>query len=307
MRPWMPGNNLSPSQMIVVTGASGFIGQHLVKELLSRGYMVVGIDIHDSPLFSPNYIHVKGDMYKHSFIQDYLPSTVYHLAGLAGVRESLQDPEAYMKNNVLGFVWLLEECKRWDVKHLCFASSSSVYGDATPPFTEATPTDQQLSPYAVTKKTMELCAAMYRQLYDMKITAFRFFTVFGEGCRRNMFPRRCLESILRGTPITVFGDGSSQRDYTYVGDIVNAIVNHKNAKEPVYNLCSNRPVQLLEFIRLCEEAAGKKATIVYTSEQKGDVSMTHGDNSLAVRDLGFSVSPLAESIQKTFLWIQQNV
>lgn len=274
---------------ILVTGCAGFVGSHLCEKLLNKGYDVYGIDnmndYYDVSLKTNNvsilqkYSRFKfynEDVYNTKQIENIKPFKIIHLASLAGVRNSLINPIDYVDNNVKAFVYLLEEARKNNVFHITYASSSSVYGLNEVPFHEDDTIDKCNSPYAASKKCMEIFAQTYSQLYNIPIVGLRFFTVYGPRGRPDMAPYKFMDAIHNNKPLTQFGDGTSSRDYTYVDDIVDGIINateHKTTE--VFNLGNSTPVALNTFINTLEEIIGKKAIINIIEEQKGDVPKTY--------------------------------
>jgi UDP-glucuronate 4-epimerase len=290
---------------ILVTGCAGFIGSHVCEYLLKRGDIVIGIDnINDYydvkrkennleilKKFT-NFTFFKDDICTTNIISEYKPSKIIHLAAMAGVRYSLENPLLYEKVNIGGFIHILEECKKNNVKHIVYASSSSVYGLNTKvPFSESDPIEKCNSPYACSKMCKEIYAKTYYQLYGIKNIGLRFFTVYGPRGRPDMAPYLFLNAIKNEQKIKKFGDGTSSRDYTYIDDIVSGIIgaldNPNNISCDIYNLGNSSPVSLNEFIETCEKVTGKKAIIEQYPEQLGDVPHTYADISKAKKDLNY--------------------
>jgi UDP-glucuronate 4-epimerase len=298
---------------ILVTGAAGFIGMHTCKRLLERGDKVVGID-NLNDYYDPQLKHDRlaqlvghpGFRFQRLDIadRDGLPrlfvdekfEDVVHLAAQAGVRYSLQNPHAYVDSNLVGFVNMLEGCRQNGIRHLVYASSSSVYGGNTKlPFSERDPVDHPVSLYGATKKANELLAHTYSHLYGLPTTGLRFFTVYGPWGRPDMAPFLFTDAIANGRPIRVFNEGRMQRDFTYVDDIVTGVVatldraptpdagfdsdmpNPGTSAAPfkVFNIGNNEPVELMRFIEAIESATGKKAVKELMPMQPGDVQATH--------------------------------
>ena len=293
---------------IVVTGCAGFIGSHLCDKLLQiPNIEVIGIDNYD-PYYAvenkrsnigilkskyENFTFLQEDILTTKVIQKYKPHKVVHLASLAGVRNSLKKPEDYVKVNVQGFVNILQQCVDNNVMNVVYASSSSVYGtNSKVPFTETDPINQCNSPYAASKKAMESFAQTYSQLYNITTIGLWFFTVYGPRGRPDMAPYKFLHALKNDIPIDKYGDGSSMRDYTYVGDIVEGIMgalHNKNLRKcEVYNLGNNSPVSLNEFIETCEKVTGKCAQINQMEMQLGDVSCTYANIEKARKDLDYN-------------------
>ena len=289
----------------MVTGCAGFIGSHTCERLLKEGNRVLGIDnmndyydvsrkeknIELLKTYS-NFNFIKDDIRTMTYINDFKPDKVCHLASMAGVRYSIENPEVYVDVNIKGFINILEQCRKAGVKQIVYASSSSVYGlNKKVPFSEEDSIETLNSPYATSKMAMELYAKTYSQLYDMNIIGLRFFTVYGPRGRPDMAPYKFLKAISDGVEFQKYGDGTSSRDYTYVDDIVSGVVaslnNNKGIKCEVYNLGNSNPVTLNEFIELCEKVVGKEAIYEEIGNQLGDVPHTYADISKAKRDLEY--------------------
>jgi UDP-glucuronate 4-epimerase len=300
---------------ILVTGAAGFIGMHTSLALLQQGHEVVGIDnlndYYDVQLKMdrlarltalPGFVFQKLDIAQPDALLKLFaaqnPDGVIHLAAQAGVRYSLTHPEAYVQSNLVGFAHLLEACRAHPVQHLVYASSSSVYGHNTKlPYAETDPVDQPVSLYAATKKSNELMAYTYSHLYGMAATGLRFFTVYGPWGRPDMSPMLFLRAILAGEPIKVFNHGQMQRDFTYVDDIVQGMLevfkrppkaDSKGAvAHRVLNIGNHQPVGLLDYVALLEKLAGQKADIRLEPMQAGDVLATYADTRAIHELTGF--------------------
>ena len=328
-------------QRILVTGAAGFIGSFLCQRLLAEGKEVVGIDslndYYDPGLKKARLARLDGQK-KFTFCQLDLANRpgmaalfsehrfdgVVNLAAQAGVRYSLQNPNAYVDANLVGFVNILEGCRHTGVQHLVFASSSSVYGANTKfPFSEHDNVDHPVSLYAATKKANELLAHTYSHLYGLAATGLRFFTVYGPWGRPDMAYFLFTRAILEGSPIKVFNHGKMRRDFTYIDDIVEGVVRvlHKRPEpdpdfrsdqpDPatsycpyrIYNIGNNQPEELLYFIETLEGLLGKKAVRDYLPMQDGDVPATYADVDDLTRAVGFKPStPLAEGLEKFVTW-----
>lgn len=326
---------------ILVTGAAGFIGFHLSKSLLSDGYHVFGIDnlndyydvrikqdrlaqLNDCDRFNFFKIDLIDLENLDNIFRENEIDTVVNLAAQAGVRYSLVNPQAYISANIVGFVNILECCRHHKIKHLVFASSSSVYGANTKmPFSVHHNVDHPVSLYAASKKSNELMAHTYSHLFDLPCTGLRFFTVYGPWGRPDMALFLFTKAILEGNPIKVFNHGKMQRDFTYIDDIVEGVIrviNHIpvpnanwNGDDPdpgnsykrykIYNIGNNSPVQLSEFIEEIESALGKKAVKRYMDLQPGDVPATFADIDDLISDIGFKPStPLSVGIPKFVEW-----
>ena len=326
---------------ILVTGAAGFIGFHLSKKLLERGDDVIGLD----NLNEYYDVNLKIDRIKHFAMErNFKPvrinlaeregmkrlfseekfDVVVNLAAQAGVRYSLKDPYSYVDSNISGFLNVLEGCRHGEVKHLVFASSSSVYGANTKmPFSVHHNVDHPVSLYAATKKANELMAHTYSSLYGLPCTGLRFFTVYGPWGRPDMALFLFTKAIMEDKPIDVFNYGRMQRDFTYINDIVEGVVRvidkipgpnpNWNGDNPdaassyapykLYNIGNNNPVELLTFIETLESCLGRKARKNLLPIQPGDVPATYADVDDLIRDVGFRPStPLEEGIGKFVAW-----
>lgn len=312
----------------LVTGAAGFIGSELSLRLLARGDEVVGIDNHndyydpklkdarlDRHLCNQNYTHERMDIEDRGAVdhlfQQHCFDGVVHLAAQAGVRYSIENPMAYINTNMVGFGHVLEGCRHSKIKHLVYASSSSVYGsNAQMPFSVHDNVDHPLSLYAATKKANELMAHTYSHLYGLPTTGLRFFTVYGPWGRPDMALFKFTKAILDGDKIPVFNYGKHRRDFTYVDDIVEGIIrvldkpaksnpqwrsenpDSGSSKAPwrVYNIGNSSPVDLLDYIEAIEDALGMKADKELLPMQPGDVADTYADVSGLVDDFGYKPS-----------------
>jgi UDP-glucuronate 4-epimerase len=300
---------------VMVTGSSGFIGCALTLKLLELGYEVVGIDNHNdyydpklkedrlARIYShPNYKHIRSDISDREVLpylfNKYNPQGVVHLAAQAGVRYSIDNPMAYIDSNLVGFANILEGCRRNNVEHLVYASSSSVYGANTKiPFSVHESVNHPLSLYAATKKANELMAHSYSHLYNLPTTGLRFFTVYGPWDRPDMALQKFAQAIVQGKTIKVFNNGNHRRDFTYIDDIVEGIVrvlqrpataNQKwNSETPdpasssapwrIYNIGNNQPINLIQYINALEHAFGKESNKEFLPMQPGDVLETWAD------------------------------
>lgn len=291
---------------IVVTGAAGFIGSHLCEAMIARDDQVVGLDCFDS-FYDPavkrsnisdllahdRFTLAEADIRDAEAVRDVLTSdvdAVVHLAARAGVRPSIEQPLLYQDVNIHGTMVLLEACREARIGRFVFASSSSVYGNNRKiPFAELDNVDFPISPYAATKKAGELLCHTYAHLYDLSITCLRFFTVYGPRQRPDLAIHKFVKLIEHGESIPVFGDGSMQRDFTYIEDIVDGVVRSVDRCDGyhIYNLGESQPVALGELITMIEDALGKKAIIDRKPLQPGDVDRTYADVSLARAELGY--------------------
>jgi UDP-glucuronate 4-epimerase len=288
---------------VLVTGCAGFIGSHTCEYLLNRGDIVLGIDnlndYYDVERKKENlevlnkyenFEFKKEDIRTTKVIEEWKPDKICHLASMAGVRYSIEHPKLYVDVNINGFINILEQARKANVKQIVYASSSSVYGlNKKRPFSESDAIETPNSPYACSKMAMELYAKTYHQLYNLNLIGLRFFTVYGPRGRPDMAPYKFLKAIKDGTKFYKYGDGTSSRDYTYVSDIVSGVVlaldNKKKLKCEAYNLGNSSPVSLNEFIELCEKVVGKKANYEQIGNQLGDVPHTYADITKAKRDL----------------------
>lgn len=309
------------SQTILLTGSAGFIGSHTAHRLLSLGHRVIGIDnlndyynpawkLHNlAPLKShPKFTFYKEDILNASKLQEIAaketPTAIIHLAARAGVRPSIQQPHLYQEVNIAGTLNLLEIAKKHSIKQFVFASSSSVYGNQSQvPFSETDACNEPISPYAATKKAGEMLLHTYAHLYDINCIALRFFTVYGPNGRPDMAPYLFTEAILTGKSITQFGDGSTERDYTYIDDIVSGVVAalDLDRKFEAINLGNHSPVSLRYFIETLEKITGNKMQIQQKPLQPGDVQRTYADTSKAQALLAFAPSTDLETGLKHFV------
>ena len=341
---------------ILVTGAAGFIGFYVCKGLLNRGDIVVGLDnintYYDVSLkygrlsalgiqqeYVDWYKFVQSNVYEQfRFIRMNLEDKqamrmlfanehfdkVVNLAAQAGVRYSIENPYAYVESNIDGFLNVLEGCRHYQVKHLVYASSSSVYGlNGKVPFSEKDSIAHPISLYAATKKSNELMAHTYSHLYGVPSTGLRFFTVYGPWGRPDMSPFLFADAMLHGRPIKVFNNGDMLRDFTYIDDIVERVlrvIDHIPAPTPdwsaqapdpsssaapykIYNIGNSHPVKLMDFIHAIEEAIARPAEKIYLPMQPGDVYQTNADTSALQSELGFKPDkPIKEGVRETIDW-----
>lgn len=330
---------------ILITGAAGFIGFHLSKKLLDLSYQVIGIDnlnnYYDPSIKKSrieilnrhnNFIFQKVDLKDKESVdkifETYQPTHVINLAGQAGVRYSIENPNAYLESNLTGFLNVLEACRSHPVMHLLYASSSSVYGgNKVAPFSTNHNVDHPVSLYAATKKSNELMAHTYSHLYGIPTTGLRFFTVYGPWGRPDMAYFSFTKDIIEGKPIKVFNHGKMERDFTYIDDIVEGIyklidkppaanndwdeskddLSTSFAPYKIYNIGNNNPVPLTRFIKGLESAIGKEAEKVYMDMQPGDVLRTYADVSDLERDINFKPSTsIEEGIAKFVEWYKEH-
>lgn len=317
--------------MILVTGAAGFIGFSVARALLQAGHAVLGADnlndyydvrlkearlsvLREYASFEFERLDIGESDRVSGLFERYLPSVVVHLAAQAGVQYSLANPHAYLHSNMLGFLNVCEASKAHGVEHLIYASSSSVYGSSsTIPFTTDQSVMSPVSFYAATKIANEATAHTYAHLYGLKATGLRFFTVYGPWGRPDMAYWKFTEAILHGDPIKLHFYGKAARDFTYIDDVVRAILRMveapvRNARENqadsrIYNIGNHTPVSLSEFVEEIEHALQRKAIIELGPPQPGDVEMTYADVSALQADYGFSPdTPLADGIDRFVDW-----
>lgn len=326
---------------IIVTGVAGFIGMHAAQRLLARGDVVAGIDnlnsyyevtlkkarlaqLESEKAFRFECLSIEDRARMAELFAEVRPDAVLHLAGQAGVRYSLQNPFAYSDANLQGFLNVLELCRQFPVRHLVYASSSSVYGGNTKlPFNEDDSVDHPLSLYAATKKANELMAHAYSHLYQLPTTGLRFFTVYGPWGRPDMSPMLFAKAILAGDPIQVFNHGHMARDFTYIDDIVEGVVrvldkpavfdptfkssepNASTSSAPyrIFNIGNHTPTPLLEYIAALEEALDRKAVQQLMPMQSGDVLATAADTRALKAWVGFEPhTPIANGISHFVRW-----
>ena len=299
---------------ILITGAAGFIGYHLARRLLEKGYAILGADslndYYDPALkrarlkelaafsgFSFTQTDLAKDGAAEALFAEGGPCVVVHLAAQAGVRYSIENPRAYIESNVVGFFNMLEAARRHPVEHFLYASSSSVYGNRDKvPFSVEDRVDKPVSLYAATKKSDELMAYTYAHLFGVPSTGLRFFTVYGPFGRPDMAYYKFTKSILAGEPIDVYNGGDMLRDFTYIDDVTACVErmlftppkpDETGAPYALYNIGNNKPVKLIDFIRALETALGRQAELRFLPMQAGDVEKTYADISQTRRDFGF--------------------
>lgn len=332
---------------ILVTGVAGFIGFHVTLRLLERGDTVIGVDnlndYYDVSLkearlaairshgqaenFRFEKLNIADNEAIESLFQAEKPERVIHLAAQAGVRYSLQNPHAYIQSNIVAFTNILEACRSNNVQHLVYASSSSVYGGNTKmPFSEEDSVDHPVSLYAATKKANELMAHTYSHLYALPTTGLRFFTVYGPWGRPDMSPFLFANAILNDRPIQVFNHGNMMRDFTYIDDIVEGVVqvvdklatanasfntdnpNPSSSHAPyrIFNIGNNQPVKLMDFIGFIEQSIGKVAKKEFLPMQDGDVTATYADTSALEKWVNFKPdTPLKDGIEQFVRWYRE--
>ena len=311
------------NQPILVTGAAGFIGFYVARQMIAEGHAVVGLDNLNSYydpalkqsrldilLGQKGFQFVKADLADRKTMQalfaQHCFSTVIHLAAQAGVRHSIDHPHAYVEANLEGFTNVLEGCRHNACRHLIFASSSSVYGANTKlPFSVADQTDRPISLYAATKKANELMAYCYSHLYRLPVTGLRFFTVYGPWMRPDMAVFLFAKAIVEGNPIRLFNHGKMRRDFTYVDDVcrvVTRLVSFVPTGDPsagnpparVYNIGNSHPEELMHVVALLEKELGRNAVLEMLPMQPGDVTETFADVGELTKDAGFSPSTTIE-------------
>jgi UDP-glucuronate 4-epimerase len=329
---------------LLVTGAAGFIGFHVSRRLLERGDEVVGLDnlndYYDVRLKHDRLAQLQGQT-RFRFVQAELadrealrqlfaadrPEVVIHLAAQAGVRYSLENPHAYVDSNLVGFMNILEGCRHHGVRHLAYASSSSVYGANTRmPFSVHHNVDHPVSLYAATKKANELMAHTYSHLFRLPTTGLRFFTVYGPWGRPDMALFTFTRAMLAGQPIDVYNQGRMQRDFTYIDDIAEGVIRVADrvpvpnptwsgdtpdpgtslAPYKIYNIGNHQPVELLYFIEVLEKCLGRQAEKRLLPIQAGDVPATYADVDDLIRDVGFRpATPIEEGIARFVAWYRE--
>lgn len=326
---------------ILVTGTAGFIGSTLAIRLLERGDEVIGVD-NVNDYYDPSLKEARLDRLKvydkftevrisledkpamDKVFEDYKPNKVVNLAAQAGVRYSLENPQAYIDANIVGFTNILEGCRHHKVEHLVYASSSSVYGaNESMPFSVSDNVDHPVSLYAASKKANELMAHTYSHLFDLPTTGLRFFTVYGPWGRPDMALFMFTKNIIEGKPIDVFNYGKHQRDFTYIDDIVEGVIrtldhtarpnpdwsgknpDSASSKAPykIYNIGSNNPCELLRYIEIIEECVGKKAIKNMLPLQPGDVPATYANVDSLIKDVDYKPSTsIEEGVANFVTW-----
>lgn len=310
---------------VLVTGGAGFIGSHLCERLLQLGHNVISLDnfneSYDSSIKRENvlkavrhsnYRLVEGNildstLLENLFVQSDVDSVI-HLAALAGVRRSIENPLDYIDVDIKGTVNLLEVCKKHKIGKFIFASSSSVYGTNSYPFKECDHLELQTSPYAVAKQSGELYCRTYHLLYDIPTVCLRFFTVYGPRQRPDMAIHIFTKAITEGKKVNIYGDGSSARDYTYVDDIIDGIIAalQLHCGFEVFNLGNSSPVNIKNLVEIIETKLGKQANIKYLPVQPGDVPITCADISKVTRLLDYSPKvKLEDGIERFVDWYRQ--
>lgn len=314
---------------VLITGGAGFIGSHLADRMLAEGHQIVVVDNFDSfydrsvkiknirnQLKSPNYTLIEADIRSRKGMERifsrHQPDQVVHLAAKAGVRPSLKRPERYVSVNVKGTENLLHASVKFGVRRFTFASSSSVYGTNTKvPFSETDPILQPASPYGATKAAGEALCNSYSHCFGLPVTALRFFTVYGPRQRPDLAIHHFVGKITGGKPITLFGDGTSSRDYTYIDDIVSGIrsaMGYQGEGYEIFNLGNSTPIPLIEMVNTIEEVLGKKAVIEWKPMQIGDVPRTWADLEKSGKLLGYNPqTDFRTGVESFVKWFKETV
>jgi UDP-glucuronate 4-epimerase len=310
---------------ILVTGGAGFIGSHLVEKLLAAGHSVAILDdfndFYDPQIKRANIEKISKDVPVHhvdlrenNVVRNLFHrekfETIAHLAARAGVRPSIQHPQLYYDTNVTGTLHLLDAARVTDVERFIFASSSSVYGvSKTVPFSEEQHLTQTISPYAATKIAGEFLCSTYSHLYQLRVVALRYFTVYGPRQRPDLAIHQFTKKIHAGQPIDQFGDGTTRRDYTYIDDIIQgtmAALTYNGSLFDIFNLGESETIQLKDLIEKIEKVLGQKAKINQLPEQPGDVPLTCADISKARKLLGYNpTTQLSEGLPRFIEWFMQ--
>ncbi len=326
-------NSLDISKTYLVTGGAGFIGFHLSMRLLEQGAAVIGFDnmndYYEVTLKEDRlailrqyekYVFIKGDLADKQEIfrifQEYKPQIVVNLGAQAGVRYSIDNPDAYIQSNIVGFFNILEGCRNYPVEHLVYASSSSVYGgNEKIPFSTEDKVDEPVSLYAATKKSNELMAYSYSKLYGIPVTGLRFFTVYGPFGRPDMAYFKFTKKIMEGKPIQIYNQGDMYLDFTYIDDIVKGVENilcnppmtdSKGASSRLYNIGNNKPEKLMDFIETLEKCLGRKAVKEFLPMQPGDVYRTYADVSGLMQDYDFKPdTTIEEGLSRFVEWYRE--
>ena len=328
----MPVRHATVAPMhVVVTGGAGFIGSHTCERLVDRGHHVTAIDSFDGFLYSAEikrrnaaelarlpadrFRLIDGDICDPGHVDSVLREdvdVVCHLAALAGVRPSIAEPLRYLRANIEGTGVILERMRRIGLQRLVFASSSSVYGSrehADEAFCEDDPCLRPASPYAATKRMNELQLSAYRDLFGLGVYALRFFTVYGPRQRPDMAIAKFTEAIARGQPITLFGDGTSRRDYTFIDDVVSGVVaaieRIRQQQYEIYNIGGTRTISLRDLVKTIEDVVGRSAVIDRQPDQPGDVPITYANIDRARSALGYEpTTPVEAGIRRYWEWRQ---
>jgi len=313
-----------PSDCVLVAGCAGFIGSHLCERLVKEGTKVVGIDnfcdfydpkikrknlnaLLSKPLFTLVEADIRDRKKIEAIFTQFAPKVVIHLAAMPGVRPSIENPDLYADVNVRGTTVLLDASSKHGVEHFVFGSSSSVYGNNDKvPFSEHDRVETPISPYAATKRSGELLCYTFHALYGFACTVLRFFTVFGPRQRPDLAIQKFLSAVLKDETITLFGDGTMSRDYTYIDDIVDGVV--ASLEKPrgfrIYNLGGSNPVTLLELVEVIRRVTMREVKVRFAPKQKGDVERTFADITLASKELGFAPKmSLEEGIRRQWQYL----
>ena len=324
---------INGKETILVTGGAGFIGYHLSKALLEQGCHVIGFDnmndyyevsLKEARLKKlkeySSFEFIKGDLADKNALEEIFktrkPDYVVNLGAQAGVRYSIDNPDAYMQSNMIGFYSILECCRHYPVTHLIYASSSSVYGaNKKVPFSVEDKVDNPVSLYAATKKSNELMAHAYSKLYDIPATGLRFFTVYGPMGRPDMAYYKFAKKIVNNETIQIYNNGDMMRDFTYIDDIVKGILNiipnppqktETGAKYKVYNIGNNKPEKLMDYISTLEKCLGMEAKKEFLPMQPGDVYQTYADVTELMNDFDFKPSTtIEEGLGKFAEWFRE--
>ncbi len=329
----MPGGGRSGrtglGKRILVTGAAGFVGSHVAAALVARGDDVIGLDNFD-PYYDrgrkranvdeiragpggTRFRLVEGDVRDRELVADVFAEgldAVAHLAGLAGVRASVERPFEYVDVNVNGTLTLLEAARHRPVKNVVLTSTSSAYGNSPPPFVETDPADRPLAPYAATKRAAELVAHAYHHIHGIPVTVLRLFTVYGPRNRPDMMAYKVLDSIFTGREIPLYAGGDMLRDWTYVEDTARGIVSalDRPLGYEILNLGRGQPVRLLEFVHTIEELAGRRGHFTPAPRVESDAVATEADVSKARRMLGYEPTvSVREGVEKLYRWYVERV
>jgi UDP-glucuronate 4-epimerase len=314
---------------VLLTGAAGFIGSHLTERLLREGCQVIGLDSFDTYLYDAetkrrnlreigeheHFRFVKGDILDEELVASLAKGVdlVAHIAALAGVRPSILAPQRYVHTNIQGTLSVLNACRAAEVKRLVFASTSSVYGVRSPedvPFRETDPCVHPASPYAASKRAAELFCSNYRDLYGVGVFALRFFTVYGPRQRPEMAIHKFTDLIANDRPVTLFGDGSSARDYTFIDDVIDGSWRACQRVSPgafeIYNLGGSKTIRLKSLIEKLAQRLAREPRLRFEPDQAGDVPITCADVSKSKRDLGYEPQVgIDDGLDRFVAWYQQ--
>jgi UDP-glucuronate 4-epimerase len=320
------------AEAVLITGAAGFIGSHLSRALLERGERVVGIDNFDgfydratketnlATLSCERFTFIETDILDAARMrelhEEHRPTTVFHIAALAGVRPSIEDPARYATVNIDGLVTMLEAARASDCRRFIFASSSSVYGNNRKvPFAETDEVAEPISPYAATKRAGELICHTYSHLFGIAIASLRFFTVYGPAQRPDLAISKFMRLIAKGDEVPMFGDGSTCRDYTYIDDIIAGVLAARDRVHEsgdgfnrIYNLGGSHPIELREMIERIAEVVGKPATIKPLPMQPGDVDRTYADLTRSRDELAYEPrTSFVDGLRRQWDWLRERL